>query len=162
MSGSMLRILSASFGFALVSCVAMAQSVPEPLDLGPPEPLTIVTENGDQTFSVEIADSPEEQARGLMYRDTLADDAGMLFEFESPKVASIWMKNTAVSLDILFVRENGKILKIEHGSTPYSLRSMTSEAVVGAVLELAAGQAQARGIKPGDTVKHEFFGNVEK
>ena len=82
----------------------------------------------------------------------------MLFEFDKPKVATIWMKNTAVSLDIIFVRSNGKILKIEHSATPYTLRSASSEAPVAAVLELGAGQSLELGIKPGDRIAHEFFG----
>lgn len=159
---AMKRILTATIGFSLVACAALAQTPPAPLDLGPPETLTIVTENGEHNFSVEIADEPAEQARGMMFRESMGDDTGMLFEFAEPKVASIWMKNTALSLDVLFVRSNGKILKIEHGATPYSERSMSSEGTVGAVLELAAGRTQALGIQPGDVVKHEFFGNTSE
>ena len=130
---------------------------PAPLDLGPTEKLAILTETGKKIFDVEIADSLEEQSRGMMYRETVPEMTGMLFEFAEPKVATIWMKNTAVSLDILFVRSNGKILKIEHSATPYSLRSASSEAPIAAVLELGAGQALELGIKPGDRIAHEFF-----
>ncbi len=144
---------------AALSFSAAAQDVPSPLDLGPSEPLTIVSDNDAHAFSVEIADEAEEQSRGLMFRDSLASDAGMLFEFEAPKVASIWMKNTAIPLDILFVRENGEILKITHSATPYSLRSNSSEGVVAAVLEIPGGRSRELGIEAGDLVQHEFFGN---
>ncbi len=141
---------------SLLSAPAFAAD-PAPLDLGPTEKLAILTETGKKTFDVEIADTLEEQSRGMMYRETVPEMTGMLFEFAEPKVATIWMKNTAVSLDILFIRSNGKILKIEHSATPYSLRSASSEAPIAAVLELGAGQALELGIKPGDSIAHEFF-----
>jgi len=130
--------------------------VPPPLDLGPSEALKIVSETGTHEFMVEIADSPAEQTRGLMFRNELPPNGGMLFEFSKPKVSSIWMKNTGIQLDILFVRGNGTILKIEH------LASITSEGVVAAVLELPGGRAKALGIIPGDMVQHEFFAATEK
>lgn len=158
----MFKRLSVVLSFCLISCVSVAQETPPPpLDLGPPEALTIVTQDGEHNFMVEIADEPAEQSRGMMFRDEMGEDTGMLFEFAEPKVSSIWMKNTALSLDILFVRENGKILKIVHSATPYSERSMHSGAVVGAVLELKGGRAQELGIEVGDTIKHSFFGTEE-
>ena len=140
---------------------AFAQD-PAPLDFGAPEKLVILSETGAKTFQVEVADTDKEQARGMMYRESVPEMTGMLFEFDRPKVATIWMKNTAVSLDILFVRSNGKILKIEHSATPYTLRNSSSEAPVAAVLELGAGQALELGIKPGDLVAHEFFGTEKQ
>ena len=95
-----------------------------------------------------------------MFRETMAADTGMIFEFEEPKIATIWMKNTSIPLDILFVRSNGKILKIEHMAQPYKLRSASSEAVVAAVVEIQGGQARELGILPGDLVQHEFFGTA--
>ena len=140
---------------------AFAQD-PAPLDFGETEKLVIVSETGPKVFEVEVADTEREQARGMMYRESVPDMTGMLFEFDKPKVATIWMKNTAVSLDILFVRTNGKILKIEHSATPYTLRNSSSEAPVAAVLELGAGQAIELGIKPGDLVAHAFFGTEKQ
>jgi len=141
-----------------VSGFAAAQDadVPE-VDFGTPEVLVI--ESGDTThnFNVEIADTEDKQARGLMFRQTLAGDAGMLFEFATPKVATIWMKNTEISLDIIFIRANGEIVKIEHSTRPQTLRSASSEAVVAAVLELPGGRAAELGIEPGHIVKHAFF-----
>lgn len=167
----MKRIFTSLIGFSLLSCTAFAQNtptsclnpeggVPARLDLGAAEALTITSSTGEHNFSVEIADTQEEQRRGLMYRDNLAEDAGMLFEYPQPATLSIWMKNTWIPLDILFIRGNGKILKIEHGATPCSLRSVSSEGTVRAVLELPGGRAKALGIQPGDEVSHEFFGNA--
>lgn len=126
-------------------------------DFGSPAPLRIISEGETHEFLVEEAKTLEQQARGMMWRDSMGDDEGMIFEFAEPKIATIWMKNTAIPLDILFVRSNGKILKIEHMAQPYKLRSASSEAVIAAVVELKGGRALELGIKPGDTVDHPFF-----
>ena len=146
---------------AVTATAGIAQDNVAPIDFGPMESLVIKSKDASHTFSVEVADTLEEQARGLMYRESMPDDQGMLFEFSEPKIATIWMKNTAIPLDIIFVRSNGKILKIEHLATPYSLRSASSEASVAAVVELNGGRARELGIMPGDIVKHEFFETAE-
>jgi len=130
------------------------------VDFGNPVPLTIISENTTHEFSIERAITLDQQARGMMFRESMAPNSGMLFEFEEPKVATIWMKNTSIPLDIIFVRSNGKILKIEHMAQPYKLRSASSEAVVAAVLELQGGRSREIGIMPGDLVQHEFFGTA--
>ncbi|NNE57868.1 MAG: DUF192 domain-containing protein [Hellea sp.] len=132
-----------------------------PVDFGDPETLSIETDDATHNFLVEIADSDEEQSRGMMYRDSVSPDTGMLFEYADNTVVSIWMKNTGVPLDIIFIRTNGKILKIEHSATPYSLRSIVSEGRVSGVLELAGGRSMELGIMPGDIVRHEYFGNLD-
>lgn len=149
-----------SLSFALLAVPSFAQTAKDDVvDFGDPVPLTIVAENGTHSFMVEEAKTLAQQARGMMWRDEMGDDEGMIFEFAEPKVATIWMKNTAIPLDILFVRSNGKILKIEHMAQPYKLRSASSEAVIAAVVELKGGRALELGIKPGDTVQHPFFGS---
>ena len=157
----MKRVVLSLLASGLLSVSAAAQDGPGAYDFGPMETLVIEGTNGSNSFNVEIADTADEQARGLMYRENLPADQGMLFEFDEPKIATIWMKNTPISLDILFVRSNGKILKIEHFAKPYSLRSASSEGVVAAVVELNGGRARDLGIMPGDVVKHPFFGNAE-
>jgi len=127
------------------------------VDFGEPSPLEIVSGEETHTFMVEEAKTLDQQARGMMFRESMDPKTGMIFEFDEPKIATIWMKNTSIPLDILFVRKNGKILKIEHSAKPYSLRSASSEAVVAAVIELSGGQAQSLGIMPGDQVNHPFF-----
>ena len=141
----------------LLSAPALAQDRDSLIDFGETETLTISSGDKTHNFSVEVADTDAKQAQGLMFRSNLAADAGMLFEFAEPKVATIWMKNTEISLDLVFIRSNGKIVKIEHGAQPQSLRSASSEVVVAAVLELPAGRAQDLGISPGDVVSHSFF-----
>lgn len=142
----------------LMSAPVMAQDIPAPLDLGPPEALSVESSNGTHEFMVEIADTREEQIRGLMFRETLGENEGMLFEYDRSAVLSIWMKNTPIPLDILFIRKDGKILKITHSAKPYSERSNSSEGRVRAVLEIPGGRATELGIVPGDVIKHEFFG----
>jgi len=152
-----------ALGLCLICTPAFAQDVdPENLlDFGATEPLVIESQSGEHTFQVEVADTLPLQRQGLMYRETLDPDSGMLFEYDGPLVASIWMKNTPLPLDILFVRANGRILKIEHNAQPYKLRSVSSEAPVTAVIELNGGRAEDLGILPGDVVRHEFFGTAE-
>jgi len=158
-SGAMKHIMITILLAASFAIPASAQTAKDDVvDFGPPVPLTIMSENGAHTFSTEVADTLDKQARGMMYRETMDPDTGMLFAFEEPKIATIWMKNTSIPLDILFVRTNGKILKIEHSHKPYTLRSASSEASVAAVVELAGGRSRELGIRPGDLVKHSFFG----
>ena len=153
----------------LTSCLifapfaAFAQSGdPNPIDFGPKEALSIKSETGTHTFSVEVADTREEQIHGYMFKESLPPDEGMLFEFATPGIQTIWMKNTPIPLDVIFVRSNGKILKIEHSHKPYTLRSASSEGVVAAVVELIGGRTKELGIMPGDLVEHEFFGTAKK
>ncbi|WP_034386974.1 DUF192 domain-containing protein [Hellea balneolensis] len=159
----MKRLLIITLFVALFTAPAFAQtSKDDVVDFGEPVPLKIVSEDSTHTFSIERAVSLDQQARGMMFRESMEPDSGMLFEFDQPKIATIWMKNTPLPLDILFVRSNGKILKIEHMAQPYKLRSASSEAIVAAVLELQGGRSKELGIMPGDLVQHEFFGTEAK
>lgn len=116
-------------------------------------PLTINSAGKRHAFTVEVARTAQEQAQGLMFRTELAPDAGMIFPFPTLKPASFWMKNTVISLDIIFVRADGSIESIAANTVPYSLDAVSSNEPVAAVLELAAGRAAELGIKPGDVVK---------
>ena len=152
--------LSLTLGLTLLATPVFSQtSKNDVVNFGEPKPLTIVTSEGEHEFLVDEAKTLDQQARGMMFRETMGEDTGMIFEFEEPKLATIWMKNTSIPLDILFVRSNGKILKIEHSHKPYTLRSASSEAIVAGVVELKGGESKRRGIRPGDIVKHPFFGN---
>ncbi len=117
--------------------------------------IDLVVERGGTRipFKVELADTPEAQARGLMFRDALGDFEGMIFPSDTPEVRSFWMKNTPLSLDIIFIGADGRIINIAANTEPYSLASVTSKGPAGAVLELRAGRAKALGIVPGDRVK---------
>jgi uncharacterized membrane protein (UPF0127 family) len=115
-------------------------------------PLSIRTSDTTHDLIVEVAESNAQQAQGLMFRTRLAPDKGMIFPFSQDRVAGFWMKNTVISLDIIFVRRDGTIESIAANTTPYSLESVRSNEPVGAVLEIAAGRAAELGIQPGNTV----------
>ncbi|HMS19849.1 DUF192 domain-containing protein [uncultured Sphingorhabdus sp.] len=114
--------------------------------------LCVVSGSRTHSFTVEIARTSPQQARGLMFRTELADDKGMIFPFGEPRMASFWMKNTVIPLDIIFVRADGKIENIAANTVPYSTDPVESTAPVAAVLELRGGLTAQLGIKPGDTV----------
>ena len=122
------------------------------------QPLEIVTRNGVQVFSVEMATTEEETQTGLMYRKELADGKGMLFDFKPEQEVSMWMKNTYVSLDMIFIRADGRILRIAENTEPLSTKIISSQGPARAVLEVVAGTAQKYGIRPGDRVGHPLFG----
>jgi uncharacterized membrane protein (UPF0127 family) len=115
-------------------------------------PLTIQTRSGTRRFTVEVARTPREQATGLMNRESLAPDRGMLFPYAPAQNASFWMKNTLIPLDIIFIREDGTIARIAANTVPLSLEPIPSLEPVAAVLELAGGRAAELGIEPGDKV----------
>jgi uncharacterized membrane protein (UPF0127 family) len=115
-------------------------------------PLTIEHAGRKLTFRVELARSSMEQARGLMFRTRMGADEGMIFPMEPPRLASFWMKNTVIPLDIIFVGRDGSILNIADNARPYDETPLTSAGLVKGVLELNAGRAGALGIAPGDRV----------
>lgn len=119
--------------------------------------ITIHTASGDRIFKVEIARSEAERARGLMFRKSLPTDGGMLFIYARPDQIAMWMKNTFIPLDMLFIDEGGRIVNIVHNTAPQSLAIIRSGAVVLGVLEIAGGRAKQRGIKVGDQVRSEYF-----
>ena len=120
------------------------------------EVIDLVVERGTKklAFKVEVAASPEAQAKGLMFRTSLGDDEGMIFPSAVPEPKSFWMKNTPLSLDIIFIGADGRILNIAANTTPYSLDSVSSKGPASGVLELRAGRAAALGIVPGDRVSY--------
>ena len=109
-------------------------------------------------FAIELALTREEQARGLMHRTSLAENAGMLFYTGVERPHSFWMKNTLIPLDIIFVKLDGTIHHIHANAIPKDLTSIPSNGNVGAVLEINGGLSEKLGIKPGDKIKHQFFG----
>ncbi len=124
------------------------------------EPLVLVTHQGERSLDVEVAATPEEMARGLMFRSSLADSAGMLFPSEAPREVQMWMRNTFIALDMVFIKEDGRVARIEAMTEPLSERIIASQGPVLAVLEIPGGAAQRLGLKPGDTVRHRLFHNA--
>jgi len=117
-------------------------------------PLTITAADGrTHRFTVEVARTPEQQSQGLMNRESLAPDRGMIFPYEPPVVASFWMKNTLIPLDMIFIRADGTIARIEANTVPLSLDPVAAGEPVAAVLELAGGRSAELGIAPGAKVK---------
>ena len=114
--------------------------------------LTVASSNGKHRFIVEVARTPEEQAQGLMFRNSVPPDRGMIFPYDPPVQVSFWMKNTLVPLDILFIGPDGKIGRIAANTTPMSLDPVPSIDPVSAVLEIAGGRAAELGIREGDKV----------
>ncbi|WP_084396056.1 DUF192 domain-containing protein [Henriciella aquimarina] len=125
------------------------------------EPLSIETDDGVQEFSVEIADEPEEISFGLMERESLGENAGMLFDFGNPREPAMWMKNTLIPLDMLFITSDGTIQMIARNTVPGSLRTISPGMPVKAVLEINGGRAAELGIEPGDKIEHRIFQNAD-
>jgi len=121
------------------------------------QPLEIVTKSGVQVFSVEMATTEKEKETGLMYRKELPDGKGMLFDFSPEQQVSMWMKNTYIPLDMIFIRADGRILRIAENTEPMSTKIISSGGLAKGVLEVIAGTAQKYGITPGDRVAHPLF-----
>ena len=119
--------------------------------------LEIATKSGVHIFSVEMATTEDEKQKGLMYRKELADGKGMLFDFSPEQPISMWMKNTYISLDMIFIRADGRILRIAENTEPLSTKIISSGGLAKGVLEVIAGTAQKYGIQPGDRVAHPLF-----
>ena len=153
-------ILIALCLFSLSACKEEAGS-PQKME-GITTPLVITTAEGaEHKFNVELALTPAEQAKGLMNRTEMASDHGMLFWFGIPEAPrAFWMKNTLISLDMIFIRADGRIHHIHHSAKPNDLTSIKSQGPAAAVLELNGGVSKLLGLKPGDVVHHKLFGNV--
>ena len=120
--------------------------------------LEIRTSDGDaRRFRVSVAVSPEDRQRGLMFVSDMRPDSGMIFDLGEPTVASMWMKNTPLSLDMVFIREDGTISSIVRETVPYTRSPIHSNEPVLAVLELVGGTCERLGIEPGDVVIHPLF-----
>ena len=114
--------------------------------------LVLKTDSGDHPYTVEIATTPSEQAKGLMFRRILPQSHGMLFLYDPPREIGMWMRNTYIPLDMIFVDAKARVLRIETHTEPFSTDIISSGGAVAAVLELNAGQADKIGLKPGDAV----------
>lgn len=139
---------------ALAACelsdpYAMTEKSPAGLEQ---QKLTIHAGGEAHNFVVEIARSEDEQVTGLMFRQSLPPDRGMLFPYDPPKHASFWMRNTYIPLDLIFIAPGGKVARIEADAVPMSEDSMASDQPVEAVLELGGGRAKQIGLSPGDRI----------
>ena len=143
-----LRLIEALAWLALTAGAHAGDSV---------QSLEIVTSSGVHRYEVEIADTDAAREHGLMDRRKMAADHGMLFEFPSRGPVTFWMKDTYISLDMIFIDEDGTVRHVAERAKPLSEALIPSEASVTGVLELNAGQAEAIRLKPGDKVRFPFF-----
>ena len=152
-----MKMLRVSALASLAVAAAFAASA-DPMDV---TPLSIVSAETTHEFAVEVANDADEIAFGLMERESMDADKGMLFDFNPPREPAMYMKNTLIPLDMLFIAADGSIEMIARNTVPGSLRTISPGVPVRAVLELNGGQAADLGIQPGDTVQHPLFGNAE-
>ena len=145
-----LLVVAAGLGAGLAGALALERSR-----------LVIVAPPGRHAFDVEIAATAADRERGLMFRRNLAPDAGMLFDYGAPTRVSMWMKNTYIPLDMLYVADDGRIIHIVERTIPHSLTPLSAARPVRAVLELNAGTAARLELRLGDTILHTTFGNAE-
>ena len=124
--------------------------------------LEIASKTGVHVCSVEIADNDADRSKGLMYRRELPEGRGMLFDFQRDQDVSFWMENTYIPLDMIFIRGDGRILRIAENTEPLSERLVPSGGRVRGVLEVIGGTARKLGIAPGDRVAHPIFGRSSR
>jgi hypothetical protein len=154
------RLLRGVFAVALVISAFAALPRPAEAQNAPAsglEALTIVTASGRHAFQVEVMRTPDQRARGLMHRQFMPADRGMLFDFKQVEPVAMWMQNTYISLDMLFIRADGTVARIAERAEPLSTRTIPSGEPVLSVLELNAGIAEKLGIRPGDKIEHQLF-----
>src|SRR5260221_9355007 len=149
-----LLVLLAALSVLILPCAGDAGSIAA-AEL---KPLEIASKNGVHVFAVEMASTPEEQAKGLMFRRQLPEGQGMLFDFHKEQPTSFWMKNTYIPLDMIFIRGDGRILRIAENTVPLSETLVPSGGPVRAVVEGIRGTPQKPGIAPGDPGGHAIFG----
>lgn len=150
------RSLTLILAAMAIAIVAFFLTWDQPTALSPasPDQLVITTRSGAHRFTVELAVDDRARAKGLMFRKSLEPDRGMLFDFRREQMIGMWMQNTYIPLDMLFIRPDGTIASIARDTTPLSTRTISSDVPVRYVLEVNAGTAARIGAQPGDRVHH--------
>jgi uncharacterized protein len=147
----------------LLAAIAIGPIATGPIATGPAsakmrrETLSLKTSTAEHVIDIEIAETMEEKSLGLMFRTAVPELTGMLFPYGDPQDITMWMKNTYVSLDMVFIRADGIVHRVAARTEPLSEAVISSQGNVVAVLELAAGAAERLGLKPGDLVRHKIF-----
>ena len=143
---------------ATVAAIGMAAAAARAQDSGlRRDELAIESATGTHRFTVELPRTPDQMARGLMHRRQLAADAGMLFLYPADRAITMWMKNTLIPLDMLFIAADGRITRIARDTQPLSLATISSLGAVTGVLEIGGGESERLGIEVGDRVLHPEF-----
>jgi hypothetical protein len=150
---------SGGAAFAALLFVVLAMAAPQfgAAGAGAGASLVIETSSGPKSISVEIADTPAKQAFGLKFRRSMPPDHGMLFLFGGEREVQMWMQDTFISLDMLFISAEGRVMRIAENAEPFSEDIISSQGPASAVLELNAGAARRLGVKVGDLVRHPAF-----
>ncbi len=151
----MRTIISSLFFCFLAFSAAAKETLPRT------ETVVVQTASGATQFQAEIADTAALRERGLMFRRSLDADRAMLFNFGEPRPVAMWMKDTYIPLDMLFIRKDGTVAGFATDTVPQSLDVISVEEAVLGVLEVPAGTAKRIGLKPGDKVRHPMFGPGE-
>jgi uncharacterized protein len=151
---ALFRVLSTVFALILLMSTAPDASAQVAMRR---DTLILKTAAGDKSIDTEIADTSEQKAMGLMFRTSLADTAGMLFPYVPPTEITMWMKNTFIPLDMVFIKSDGTVHRIAARTEPLSEKVIASEGECAAVLELAGGAAERLGLRVGDRVLHALF-----
>jgi uncharacterized membrane protein (UPF0127 family) len=151
--------------FILLTCflwlAGASAALPENAQISKLEPITLESSDSVTMLTAEIADTDELRTRGLMFRHFLPEDKAMLFDYQKPRPVAMWMKNTNISLDMLFIRADGTIAAIAENTVPQSLDTISVQEPVRGVLEMAAGTVKKLGLRPNDRVYHRIFRTVE-
>jgi len=149
---ALLRLCVAGLAAAI-----LVHAVPGIAEEGTNEPLSIVTATGTHSFSVEVMRTQPELEKGLMFRKSMPEDHGMLFDFQHEQSVIMWMKNTYIPLDMIFMAKTGRVVGIVANAKPMSEQILTVLTPTDAVLELNGGTAAKIGLKVGDLVRHPIF-----
>ena len=147
------RYLGAVFSLLLLAACFLSSSA----DAMRREDMKLHTAKGVKVVSVEITETQDEKMKGLMFRSSLSDNQGMIFAYDPAREITMWMRNTYIPLDMVFIRADGVIHRIEAWTRPLSEEIIASEGDVAACLELAGGAAERMGLKAGDRVEHPMF-----
>lgn len=153
-------VLAACLALVLLALAPAAAPAQAPAPASPSaglESLVIVSGGTRHAFQVEVMRTAEQRARGLMHRNYMPADRGMLFDFKAVEPVAMWMQNTYIPLDMLFIRADGTIARIAERTEPLSTRTIPSGEPVLSVLEINGGVSKSLGIKPGDRVEHPLF-----
>jgi uncharacterized membrane protein (UPF0127 family) len=150
------RFLAACLALALLAFAPATVLAQAPVPAGL-ESLVVVSGDKRHAFQVEVMRTDEQRARGLMHRNYMPADRGMLFDFKAVEPVAMWMQNTYISLDMLFIRADGTIARIAERTEPLSTRTIPSGEPVLSVLEINGGVSKTLGIKAGDRVEHALF-----
>ncbi len=150
---TILRLLALILFAALAPAICVAGASESPTKL------SVVTASGTHDFTVEVMRSRVELEKGLMFRREMAPDKGMLFDFGTAQDVSMWMKNTYLALDMLFIGGDGRIVSVKENAAPMSEDIISSGGPITGVLEINAGTAKRLSIRPGDLVRHPMFGS---